>query len=119
MEQRTWTHEETPLGVPSAAAYRTGCKCDACREANIAYMKAYHARLVALEDNEDGTTFYHAHKGAPSTTTAVKWGCIHPRCLNLGSLYLDAATGRVHRKADDSLEPAFGVPVAPAAAPAA
>ena len=111
MEQRSWTHEETPSGLPSAAAYRTGCKCEACRQANIAYMQAYHARQVALEDNSDGTTFYHAHKGQPAANTAKKWGCIHPRCLNLAGLYFDAATAQVRYKADDTVADGFGVPV--------
>ena len=115
MEQRKWTHEETPNKVPSAAAYRTGCKCEDCRQANIIYMKLYHGNRVPLVDNADGTTFYHSHKGQPSGNTAKKWGCIHPRCLNLGGLYYDAATQQVRRKADDTIEPAFGIPKEPAA----
>ena len=110
MEQRTWTHEETPNGVPSAAAYRTGCKCEACREANIKYMQAYHARKVVLEDNADGTIFYHCHKGAPSSSTAIKWGCTHPRCLKLAGLYFDKATQQVRWRADDTVADKFGIP---------
>lgn len=110
MEQRKWTHEETPNKVPSAAAYRTGCKCEDCRQANIRYMRLYHSRTVVQEDNPDGTTFYHVHKGAPSVTTAKKWGCIHPRCLNLGGLYFDSATQQVRNRADDSIAADFGTP---------
>lgn len=112
MEQRRWTHEESPNGVPSASAFRLGCKCEDCRQANIKYMQAYHARKVALEDNPDGTTHWHSHKGAPSASTAKKWGCIHPRCLKLAGLYYNAATGEVRYRADDTVADGFGLPVA-------
>ena len=113
MNQRVWSHTETPTGKPSAAAYRTGCKCEDCRQANITYMRLYHARIAALEDNADGTVVYHVHKGAPSRTTAIKWGCTHPRCLHLAGLYFDAKTQQVRWKADDTVADKFGVPVAP------
>jgi len=113
MEQRRWTHEETPNGVPSAGAFRTGCKCEDCRQANITYMRLYHSHRVALTDSPDGTVVYHVHKGAPSTTTALKWGCTHPRCLRLAGLYFDAATQQVRWKADDTVPSNFGTPAAP------
>jgi len=113
-EQRTWHHDETPTGQPSAAAYRTGCKCDECRTLHNTYMRLYHQKRVDEEESTDGTTVYHNHKGRPSPRTATRWGCRHPRCLHLAGLYIDHR-GTIRRRTGDTPEPAFGVPEAPAA----
>lgn len=109
MEQRTWHHDETPLAKASAAAYRTGCKCEDCYSLYWEYIHDYRTATNALRENGDGTTAYHVHRGQPSATTARKWGCIHPRCLNLAGLYLDQE-GDVRDRITDALDPAFGVP---------
>lgn len=109
MEQRAWHHSESPEGEPSAAARRLGCKCDDCRTAHIAYMRMYHKNRIPAQENANGTTVYHSHKGQPSDTTARRWGCIHPRCLYLAGLYLDT-DGIVRSKADDATDPTFGLP---------
>ena len=88
IENRDWIHAEAPEGKPSAAAYRLGCRCSECREANAAYMRAYRMSRVAQAENKDGTTVYHSHNGQPSKRTARRWACIHPRCLNLAGLEL-------------------------------
>ena len=106
--QRAWTHNEMPGGKPSAAARRLGCKCEECRQLQIAYMKEYRKSKVPTIDNEDGTTFYHSHKGQPSATTARTWGCIHPRCLKLAGLYLDGEVVRL--RSDDTAADEFGTP---------
>lgn len=99
IENRNWVHDEAPEGKPSAAAYRLGCRCSDCKEANAVYMRAYRARRVAHVENTDGTTVYHSHVGQPSKRTARKHLCIHPRCLDLAGLALtdgvvvNAATG--------------------------
>ena len=80
MELRVWIHEELPEGRASAAAYREGCRCSDCREANSAYMREYRARRVREKENLDGTSVYHNHKGQPSGRTARRWHCVHPRC---------------------------------------
>ncbi len=98
IENRQWTHEESPQGQPSAAAYREGCRCQACKDANAAYMRTYRAQRVAQAVNPDGTTVYLNHPGQPSKRTARRHHCIHPRCLDLAGLMLlngavvDAAT---------------------------
>jgi len=112
--QRAWTHEESPTGQPSASARRLGCPCDACRQLHIAYMKAYRQGRVADEGNTDGTTVYHNHKGQPSPRTATRWGCRHPRCLNLAGLYIDHER-IIRRRTDDTPAPASGIPAEPAA----
>jgi hypothetical protein len=112
--QRTWHHSETPQGKASAAAYRTGCPCEECRQLHIDYMKSYHQGQVANMDDADGTTTYHAHKGQPSNRTAIKWGCLHPRCLNLAGLYIDP-DNTVRWKADGTVAAKFGIPKEPAA----
>jgi hypothetical protein len=86
---REWSHTESPKGVPSASAYRLGCRCPECYEANKAYQAAYRARRQ-LARKEDHTTEYHSHVGQPSKRTAVKWQCVHPRCLELAELQIDA-----------------------------
>lgn len=101
IENRDWIHAEAPEGQPSAAAYRLGCRCAQCREANAAYMRAYREQRVAQKENTDGTTVYHSHNGQPSKRTARRHHCIHPRCLNLAGLALrdgvvvDAVSGIV------------------------
>lgn len=91
---RNWTHEESPTGQPSAASYRTGCRCTECYEANRTYQRAYRARKV-LATNKENTTDYHSHVGQPSKRTAVRWKCIHPHCLAMAGLTM-GADGQVH-----------------------
>ena len=90
IEDRQWIHEEAPEGQPSAAAYRLGCRCQECKNANAAYMRAYREQRVAQKENKDGTTVYHSHNGQPSRRTARRHHCIHPRCLALAGLRLEA-----------------------------
>lgn len=99
MQQRTWHHSESPDGLPTAATYRLGCRCDDCGAAYRAYLAAYRASRTSR--NTDGTRTYHTHVGQPSPRTARKYRCTHPRCLHLAGLYLDhrgivrhAGTGR-------------------------
>lgn len=106
IEKRLWVHTETPEEQPSAASYRTGCRCHECVEANKAYMRDYRARRVAHKENTDGTTVYHSHKGQPSKRTARKHLCIHPRCLDLADLRLDQ--GIVVDKATGKADATFG-----------
>lgn len=110
IENRDWIHAEAPEGKPSAAAYRLGCRCSGCREANSAYMKAYRAKRVQDKQNEDGTTVYHSHNGQPSKRTARKWMCIHPRCLDMAGLML--LNGAVVNKHTAIVDPTFGAAIA-------
>ena len=112
LEQREWTHTESPNGVPSASAYRLGCRCSDCHTEYWNYIRDYRSTSNVLRENGDGTTYYHCHKGQPSATTARKWGCIHPRCLNLAGLYLDPE-GTVKNRVTDAIEEDFGTPVKP------
>lgn len=108
MEQRNWTHEELPEGIPSAAAYRLGCRCDSCREKNSTYMKAYRRRKVPMEARRNGTPAYHSHKGKPSPLTARNWGCPHEVCLAMAGLFLDA-DGIVRHVVTKEVDQLFGV----------
>jgi hypothetical protein len=82
---REWVHGESGDGSPSAAAYRTGCRCGECRDAYREYMRRYRAGAVALAWNDDGTAVYHSHGGRPSA--AAGWdGCGHPRCMALAGI---------------------------------
>lgn len=114
MEQRAWTHDESPEALPSAAAYRLGCRCDDCRKANSEYMKAYRRRKVPMEVRAANTPKYHTHKGKPSPLTARNWGCAHDACLAMAGLFLDG-DGVVRDTATKEADPLFGseVPRAP------
>jgi hypothetical protein len=107
LDQRQWTHSELPEARPSAAAYRLGCRCDACCTANREYMRAWRARRVQNAERPDGTAEYHNHQGKPSPTTARRWGCAQASCLAMAGLYLDPL-GVVRRVVDDTVDPAFG-----------
>lgn len=106
-EQRQWTHEESPRGVPSASAYRLGCRCGNCTEMYRNYMKEYRRNKVPIQQNPDETAFYHTHKGQPSSNTARRWGCSHPRCLSLADLHLNE-DGVVVDDATGTVDPWFG-----------
>jgi hypothetical protein len=103
---RNWTHEESPEGKPSASAYRLGCRCGDCCDANKAYQAAYRARRV-LARTQTGNTEYHSHIGQPSKRTAKKWKCVHPQCLSLAGLAIDA-NGWVVDMTTGARQEAFG-----------
>jgi hypothetical protein len=115
IENRNWTHDENPEAKPSAATYREGCRCDGCKEANSAYMRAYRAKRVREAEAKDGTSIYHTHAGQPSKRTSRKWLCIHPRCLKLAGLALNAE-GAVVSASTGVIDPTFGALTSPSAA---
>jgi hypothetical protein len=109
-DNRMWTHHESPEGKPSAAAYRLGCRCAACVEANAVYMRDYRARRVIEKANTDGTAFYHSHVGQPSKRTSRTHMCVHPRCLDMAGLRLDE-NGVVCDAATGIVDATWGVPI--------
>lgn len=113
-DERVWVHNEAPEGKPSAAAYRIGCRCSECKEANAQYMRDYRARRVDTKENKDGTAFYHSHKGQPSKRTARNHLCVHPRCLSLAGLTL--VDGVVYNAATGIVDPKWGAVPATAVA---
>lgn len=108
---RAWVHAEAPDGRPSAAAYRTGCRCAACCGMYREYLREYRRSVAAAREHPDGTAVYHTHRGRPGSGTALRWGCTHPRCLALGGLVLDGA-GVVRDAVSGAAAEGFGVPVA-------
>jgi hypothetical protein len=107
VEQREWVHTETPTGKPSAAAYRTGCRCEECQVKYREYQRDWRRNRVALATDGEGAVQHHCHKGPPSPRTAVRWGCVHPRCLELAGLVVDDA-GMVRRAGSSVAAPNFG-----------
>lgn len=76
-------------GKPSAAEYRKGCRCEGCKTALAEYMAAYRKHKVIVVEAEGGGQKYHSHKGRPSRTGALHFGCTHPTCLALAGLHAD------------------------------
>ena len=83
---RLWTHDESPLGKPTAATYRLGCRCEECCEANRVYLRDWRTRQQHKKKDSDGGLVYHTHIGRPSAKTAKRWECRHPRCLAMAGL---------------------------------
>ena len=62
-----------------------------------------------LAKNDKHTTEYHSHVGQPSKRTAVKWKCVHPHCLALAGLRMDA-DGNVCDIVDGKIDLRFAPP---------
>lgn len=77
-EGPTWEAHADELGPPGRTAYRRGCRCQKCKDADSAYYFNY---------TKPGLKKGRAEKPRPRGRHCYQSGCSHPECAEANRTY--------------------------------